>query len=130
MRFCIYNAALGYGNYDQTHCRRQIAGSKRALVGYELDIESRLFGSTCPLRSAYRLHTGTNGLVTHELETPSDAVGSAKASRSSTGLYSSLYDQYDVVHSSYEREKCSSGGGEASEHLRSRQMRDVPLPFR
>lgn len=68
-------------------------------------------------------------MVTHELETPSDAVGSAIASRSSTALYSSSYDQYDVVQSSYERKKCTSGGGEASEHLKFDEITaDVRCP--
>jgi len=60
---------------------------------------------------------------------PSETVGSVIASRSPTGLYSSSYDQYDVVQSSYERKKCSSGGGVVSEHLKLDEITaDVRCP--
>ena len=88
------------------------------VFGYELYVKSPLLGSTWTQRSTYRLHIENNGLVTHELETSSDAVGSPIASRSSGGLYSSSYDQHDVIQSSYERKKCTSGGEEALEHLK------------
>ena len=74
-----------------SQCR---GGGQRTLVvrqvlkvfGYELDVESPLLSSTWAPGSTFRLHTATNGLVTHELETPNDAVGSAIASRSSASL--------------------------------------------
>jgi hypothetical protein len=57
-------------------------------------------------------------------------VGSAIASLSPTALYSSSYDQYDVVQSSYERKKCTSSGGEdASGHLKLDEITaDVRCP--